>query len=68
MDMQQEFHRMRMEHEEAVRAAAKYREDLFNCWDELKEANEMVRRRNDSILVVEKKREHAQADRDKAQA
>ena len=49
-----------------VRAAAKYREDLFNCWDELKKANEMVRRRNDSILVVEKEREYARSDRDKA--
>ena len=57
---------MRVEHEEAVWAATKYREDLFNCRDELKEANEMVRHRNDSILVVEKDREHAQAERDKS--
>ena len=59
---------MRVEHEEAVQAAAKYREDLFNCKNELKEANEMVRRRKDSILIVKKEREHARAERDKARA
>ena len=45
---------------------AKYREDLFNCRDDLKEANEMVTCRNDSILTVENEREHAQSERDKA--
>ena len=39
-----------MEHKEAVQAVIKYREDLFNWKNELKEANKMVRRRNDSIL------------------
>ena len=67
-DMQQEFHRMRVEYEETVWAMAKYREDLFNCKNELKEANEMVRQINDSILVVEKEWEHAQAEKDKARA
>ena len=67
-DMQQEFHRMCMEQEEAVQAATKYRNDLFNCRDELKEANEMVRLRNDSILVMENEMEHAQVERDKARA
>ena len=64
--MQYEFHRMRQEHEEAIRATGRYSEDLFNCRDELKEVNEMVRHRNDSILLVEKEKEHAQAERDKA--
>ena len=52
---------MHQEHEEAVRAAEKYREDLLNFQDELKEANEMVRHRNDSILIMEKEREHARS-------
>ena len=57
---------MRMEHNELVRATTKYREDLFNCKNELKEANEMVRHHNDSILVMEKDREYARVQRDKA--
>ena len=57
---------MRMEHKEVVRAMTKYREDFFNCKNELKEANEMVRHRNDSILVMEKEREYARVERDKA--
>ena len=57
-----------MEHEEVVQVATKYREDLFNYNDELKEATEMVRRHDDSILVVEKEREHAWAERDKVWA
>ena len=67
-DMQQEFHKMCKEHEETDCAAAKYKEDLFNFRDELKEANEMVRCRNDSIIIVEKEREHARSERDKAKA
>ena len=54
-DMQREFRRIHVEHEEAVRAVAKYKEDLFNFKNELKEANEMVRHRNDSILNVERR-------------
>ena len=57
---------MRVEYEETVWAMAKYREDLFNCKNELKEANEMVRHHNDSILVMEKDREYARVQRDKA--
>ena len=57
---------MRQEHKEAVRAVAKYREDLFNCRDEPKEANEMVKRCNNSIRIMEKEREHARAEINKA--
>ena len=67
-DMQHEFHKMCVEHEEAVRAVTKYREDLFNCKNELKEATEMVRHCDDSILVTKKEREHGQAERDRARA
>ena len=66
--MQREFHRMYVEHEEVASVATKYREDLFNCNDELKEATEMVTRHDDSIIVVEKEREHAWAERDKVWA
>ena len=59
---------MPVEHVEVVWATKKYREDLFNCKNELKEANEMVRRCNDSILIVEKEREHAWVERDNARA
>ena len=36
------------------------------CQDDLKEADEMVKYREATNLKVEKKREHAQAERDKA--
>ena len=57
---------MCMEHEEVVWAVAKYNEDIFNYEDELKEANEMVRCYDDSILIVEKEKEHTRVERDKA--
>ena len=59
---------MRVEHEESVRATTKYRDDLFNCKDKLIEATKIVRHCDNSILVVEKEREHAQAEKDKALA
>ena len=68
MGVEHEFHRMGVEHEEVVWATTKYGEDLFNCKNELKEAKEMVRRCNNSIFVVENKREHAWAKRDKVGA
>ena len=37
-DMQQEFQGLHEEREEAVRAATKYKKDLYNCQDELNEA------------------------------
>ena len=49
---------MGVEYEEVVRVTTKYREDLFNCKNELKEAKEMVRHCNAFIFVVENKREH----------
>ena len=61
VDMQQEVYRLRKEHEEVVRTAAK-------CQEELKEASKMVKSREGSILDVEKDREYARAERDKAWA
>ena len=37
-DIQKDYHRMKVENEEAVQAAAKYREDLHTCKSELKES------------------------------
>ena len=68
VDMQRDFHRMHVEHDEATRAAAKYREDLFNCKNELKEAIEMVRHCDDSLLAAEKEKEYAQVEMDRARA
>ena len=61
-----QLYRLRKEHEVAVRATAKCREDLAKCQDELQEANEMVRHCDVSILNEENEKEHARSERDKA--
>ena len=60
-----------MEYEEAVRVAAKYREDLHTCKNELKEASEVVKGCKDSLLALEKdyvdrERNQARADLERA--
>ena len=67
-DMKMDFHRMRVEHEEVVWVVAKYRENLFNCKNELKEATKIVRSCDDSLLATEKGKEYAQVERDRAWA
>ena len=57
---------MRVEQEEATRVAAKYREELFNCKNELKEVTEVARSRDQSLLTLEKETEYAQLERDRA--
>ena len=49
-DMQRDYHRMKKKHAEAVRAAAKYREDLHNCKNKLKGASEVVLSCKHSLL------------------
>ena len=56
---QRDFHRMRIEQEKAAQAVAKYREELFNCKNELKEATELARSRCESFIALEKKKEYA---------
>ena len=48
-----------MEQEKAAQAVAKYREELFNCKNELKEATELARSRCESFIALEKKKEYA---------
>ena len=67
-DRQRDFHRMRVEQEEAARAAAKYREDLHNCKNDLNEATKMPRSSGESLLALEKEKEYAQLERDRAKA
>ena len=59
---------MKVEYEEAIQAAAKYREDLNTCKSELKEVSEVVRQREHSLLTTEKEVEYAQVERDRAKA
>ena len=68
VDMQRDFHKIRVEHKKAVRAATKYKVDLFNCKNELKKATEMMRHREDSLLAAKKKKKYAQVERDRARA
>ena len=65
-DMQQQFQGLCEKREEAVQAAMKDREDLYNCWDELKEAHEMVKCHDHAIFIAEKEMEHVWAEKDKA--
>ena len=67
-DIQRDFHKMRVEQEEAARAAAKYREELFNCKNDLKEATEMARSRDESLIALENEKEYVQLERDRAKA
>ena len=55
-----------MEYEEAVRAAAKYREDLHTCKNELKGASEVVKGCKDSLLALEK--DYVDRERNQAKA
>ena len=47
---------MCVEHNEAVRPATKYHEDLYKCKIELKEATEMARSHDESLFALEKER------------
>ena len=57
---------MKVEQEEASRAAAKYREELFNCKNELKEVTEVAKSLSQSLLALEKEVEYAQLERERA--
>ena len=57
---------MKVEHEGAVCAAARYREDLHTCKNELNEVSEVARQREHSLLTAEKEVEYAQLKRDRA--
>ena len=60
VDIQHEVYMLRKEHEKALRTTAK-------CQDDLKEAGEMVKCWEATVLEVEKEMEHVQAERDRAQ-
>ena len=67
-DMQRDYHRMKMEYEVLVRAAAKYREDLNTSRNEVKEVVEVVTGCKESLLVLEKEKEYDDLERDWAKA
>ena len=50
-EMQQVFHALRREHKEVLNKAAKFQEDL-------KEADERVKRKESSIYEAERSRQH----------
>ena len=58
-NIQQEFHALKREHDEALKKATKYQEDL-------KEADDRVKHREVSIFQAERERQHTQALLDKA--
>ena len=66
--IQQEYNRPKDEREEAIRAADRYREDLHNKKEELKGAIEVLSDCRHSILSLEKEKEHAGLERDRARA
>ena len=57
VDMQRDYHRMKEEHEEVVRVAAKYRDDLNTSRNELKGAAKVVTTCKESLLALEKENE-----------
>ena len=65
-DMHRDYYKMKVEQEEAARAAAKYRDELFNCKNELKEVTEVAKSRSQSLMDLEKETEYAQLERDRA--
>ena len=67
-DMRWDYHRIKMEYEELVRAVAKYQEDLNMSGNELKRAAEVVKSCKESLLVLEKKKEYADLEMDWAKA
>ena len=58
--MQTDYHKMKVEYEEAVQGKTKYREDLHTCKSKLKEVSEVVRQREHSLLATEKEVKYAQ--------
>ena len=67
-NMQQDYHRTKEAYEEAVRAAARYREELHHKKEELKGATEVVANCRQSMLSLEKEKEYAGLERDRARA
>ena len=62
--MQRDYHRIKAKHEEAIRAAAKYQENLHTC----KEVSEVAGPREHSLLAVEMEVKDAQVEKDQAKA
>ena len=67
-DMQRDYHWMKEEHAEALWAATKYREDLHVCKSELKGASEVVTSYKHSLIALEKEKEYADHEKDRARA
>ena len=59
---------MKMEYEELVRAAIKYREDLNTSRNEVKGATEVVTSYKESLLVLVKKKEYADLEMERTKA
>ena len=66
--MQQDYNRLKEERDEAVRAAARYREELHHKKEELKGATEVLADCRHSLLSMEKDKEQAILERDRARA
>ena len=67
-DLQRDYYRLKEEHAKAIRAVANYREDLHTCKNELKGASEVVSSCKHSLLALEKEKEYADRERDRARA
>ena len=66
--MQQDYNRLREEHEKVIRAVDRYREELHNKKKELKGATEALEDCRHSILSLDKEKEYAGLERDRARA
>ena len=65
MDIQRDYHRLRVEQEEVARATARYREDLHTCKNELKGASKVVWGWKESLLALEKEKKYTDLYRDR---
>ena len=55
-NVQNDYHRLKVEYEKVVWATAKNQEDLHTCKNKLKKASEVVKGYRDSLLALEKKK------------
>ena len=66
--MQRDYNRLRGERDEMLRAADRYREELYGVREELKGVNKALPDCRHSILSLEKENEHTGLERDQARA
>ena len=66
--MEQDYNRLKEKRDEAMRVAARYRDELHHKKEELKSATEVLADCRHSLLSMENDKEHASLERDRARA